>query len=94
MRNLTGSYQRGEPIVEAYGGIASASAFRSRQASLNLTSTARGQQKRKMRYAERISQGWSASIWDEVCCTADGALLRTIRILITDGPQHDSEVPG
>jgi hypothetical protein len=37
------------------------------------------------------SPAWRASIWDEVCSTADGALLRTIKILITDGPQLDSE---
>jgi hypothetical protein len=35
--------------------------------------------------------GWRAAVWDEVCSTTDGALLRTIKILITDGPQSEPE---
>jgi hypothetical protein len=30
---------------------------------------------------------WHASVCDEVCSSSDGALLRRIKILITNGPQ-------
>lgn len=39
----------------------------------------------------RLVSGWRAAVWDEVCSTTDGVLLRTIKILITDGPQSEPE---
>jgi hypothetical protein len=39
----------------------------------------------------RNTPAWHASVWDEVRASADGAVLRRIRILITDGPQLESD---
>lgn len=42
----------------------------------------------------RQSPAWHASVWDEVRASANGTLLRRIRILITDGAQPDKNDTG
>ena len=69
-------------------------AIRSRPALHKATS---GMSENKQRITRRRREepgdpfGWRASVWDEVSSTAEGALRRTIKILITDGPQPESE---
>jgi hypothetical protein len=94
--NLSGPHQRLEMRHQEQGdGADFAVVFRSRPLFLNTALSRRG----PVRYVGWQARGrvspeplaWHASVWDEVRASADGALLRRIKILITDGPQLDSE---
>ena len=94
--NLPGPYQR-EMINQGKEGAWIALAFRSRPdfqthsqaVEFDLRTVFEGSAPRPATTC--AIPGWRAAVWDEVCATADGALLRTIKILITDGPQSEPE---
>lgn len=94
--NLSGPNQRLKPHHQAQGEDANISIlFRSRPLFAGVDT---GQTLFGVNDGERRGEWWlrlaperHASVLDEVRAAADGALLRRIRILITDGPQCDPE---
>ena len=76
------------------GGGSLAIVFRSRPLFVNLSSS-RGRAARDWEGDARrrvsLPAAWHASVRDEIHATASGALLRRIRILITDGTQFEPE---
>jgi hypothetical protein len=99
--NLPGPNQRFDARGQGQGDSASvAVVFRSRPLFVNASPRQKGAVRRVEERAQRGGQwlrhtpAWHASVWDEVRASANGALLRRIRILITDGPQLDSEEPA
>lgn len=91
--NLPGSYQRLDSRGQAQGGSANLQVvFRSRPSFVNAMQRQRGAARRADDGGQwlRNTPAWQASVCDEVCASADGAVLRRIRILITDGPQLES----
>ena len=96
--NLPGPHQR---IAALRGGkegsAALAIVFRSRPI-VNATQQTKGTVLRVGARSHREGKqreeapAWHASVWDEVCETIDGALLRRIKILITDGPQLEADM--
>ena len=93
--NLSGPHQRLEQRGQAQGGSANVEVvFRSRPSFVNAIHRqggARADGRAQGGHWLRNTPAWRASVWDEVRASADGAVLRRIRILITDGPQLESD---
>lgn len=96
--NLSGPYQRLEACYEGQkGGALLPVAFRSRPVFVKAMRVQLGTASRHVARADGGGQwlgdlpAWQASVWDEVHATASGALLRRIKILITDGTQLKPE---
>jgi hypothetical protein len=88
--NLSGPYQRLEACCEGQkGGAMLPVAFRSRPVFVKVMQRQLSHNARADRESKwlRDLPAWQASVWDEVHATAGGALLRRIKILITDGTQ-------
>jgi hypothetical protein len=95
--NLPGPYQRREWDSQGRNGGASlAVVFRSRPSFVNATQRQQravpGDEERGHPRGQwlRNTPAWHASVCDEVRACANGALLRRITILITDGPQLEA----
>jgi len=96
--NLSGPYQRLAACGEGQkGGALLPVAFRSRPTLVKAVPPQLGMappQDAKTPHGTkwlRELPAWQASVWDEVHATANGALLRRIKILITDGTQLEAE---
>ncbi|HTD67105.1 MAG TPA: hypothetical protein VK846_11310 [Candidatus Limnocylindria bacterium] len=90
--NLPGLHQRSANCGQGHEGVATiAIVFKSRPITLHATQApakiTRDETRVSRQGHTKDRPAWHASVRDEVCQTLDGALLRRIKILITDGPQ-------
>ena len=96
--NLSGPYQRLAACAEGQkGGALLPVAFRFRPAfvkavppQLGVAPPQDAQTPRGTKWLRDLP-AWQASVWDEVHATPNGALLRRIKILITDGTPLEPE---
>jgi hypothetical protein len=92
--NLSGSHQRFDTDSQGQGDSSIAIAFRSRPVFTTMQRATGRREERTLHRGNWKREGlpsWRASVWDEVYSRSDGTLLRTIKILITDGPQLEPE---
>jgi len=91
MNHLSGPYQRPGARHQVQGDGQIAVVFRSRPiyAVSQAGEMLRAGEEEAQRGGRwlRHTPAWHASVWDEVRASANGTLLRRIRILITDGTQ-------